>query len=84
MVGVKNALKTSQQIKKNADTFVDSITATDIGAFPDKSASEALQRVPGITVNRLQSNDDSTPPVGRAHQRAHPRLDTSPHEFNGP
>ena len=64
VVGVRRALATSLQIKKNADTFVDSITATDIGAFPDKSAAEALQRVPGITVNRLQSADDSTHPSG--------------------
>ncbi len=42
-----------------SDTFVDSITAQDIGAFPDKSVAEALQRVPGITVSRLQSSDDS-------------------------
>jgi outer membrane receptor protein involved in Fe transport len=27
--------------------------------FPDKSVAEALQRVPGITVSRLQSSDDS-------------------------
>ena len=47
-------------IKRNSDTFVDSVAATDIGAFPDKSVAEALQRVPGITVSRLQSNDDST------------------------
>ncbi len=64
VVGVRGALNTALGIKKNADTFVDSITATDIGAFPDKSVSEALQRVPGITVNRLQSNDDSTHPSG--------------------
>ncbi len=64
VVGVKQALETSQEIKMNAPTFVDSITATDIGAFPDKSASDALQRLPGITVNRLQSNDDSTHPSG--------------------
>ncbi|PSJ40660.1 TonB-dependent receptor [Sphingomonas deserti] len=64
VVGVRNALGTSQSIKKNSDTFVDSITATDIGAFPDKSAAEALARVPGITVNRLQSADDSTHPSG--------------------
>ncbi|QAY80024.1 TonB-dependent receptor [Sphingosinicella sp. BN140058] len=64
VVGVRNALGTSQDIKKNSDTFVDSITATDIGAFPDKSAAEALARVPGITVNRLQSADDSTHPSG--------------------
>lgn len=64
VTGVRQALATSSQIKKNADTFVDSITATDIGAFPDKSAAEALARVPGITVNRLQSADNSTHPSG--------------------
>ncbi len=51
--------KSAQSIKLESDTFVDSITATDIGAFPDKSVAEALQRVPGITVSRLQSSDDS-------------------------
>src|SRR5687768_14951086 len=60
VVGVRQALETSQEIKRDSDTFVDSVTATDIGAFPDKSVAEALQRVPGITVSRLQSNDDST------------------------
>ena len=60
VVGVRRALKSAQDIKKNADTNVDSITATDIGAFPDKSVAEALQRVPGITVSRFQSSDDST------------------------
>ena len=64
VTGTRGALNTSAQVKKNAKTFVDSITATDIGAFPDKSAAEALQRVPGITVNRLQSADDSTHPSG--------------------
>ena len=53
------SLETAQSIKLESDTFVDSITATDIGAFPDKSVAEALQRVPGITVSRLQSSDDS-------------------------
>src|SRR5580698_9910930 len=64
VVGVRQALETAQDIKLNSPTFVDSITATDIGSFPDVSASDALQRVPGITVNRLQSNDDSTHPSG--------------------
>jgi TonB-dependent receptor len=83
VVGVRQALETSQQIKKNAPTFVDSITATDIGAFPDKSAAEALQRVPGISVNRLQSADDSTHPSGEPTQvliRGLPFVRT---EFNG-
>ena len=60
VVGVRRSMESSQVIKRDSDTFVDSVTATDIGAFPDKSVAEALQRVPGITVSRLQSNDDST------------------------
>ena len=83
VVGVKQALATSQEIKKDAGTFVDSITATDIGAFPDVSASDALQRVPGITVNRLQSNDDSTHPSGEPTNILIRGLTQVRTEFNG-
>jgi len=83
VVGVKQAIATSQSIKKEASTFVDSITATDIGAFPDKSASDALQRLPGITVNRLQSNDDSTHPSGEPTNILIRGLTQVRTEFNG-
>jgi TonB-dependent receptor len=68
IVGVRRAIETSQAIKKNARTVVDSITATDIGAFPDQSAAGAIQRIPGVSVNRLQSADDSTHPSGEPTQ----------------
>jgi TonB-dependent receptor len=83
VVGVRRALETAQAIKKNAPTIVDSITATDIGAFPDKSAAEALQRVPGISVNRLQSADDSTHPSGEPTQVLIRGLTFVKTEFNG-
>src|ERR1700723_2168513 len=83
VVGVRQALTTSQEIKKDSSTFVDSITATDIGAFPDVSASDALQRVPGITVNRLQSNDDSTHPSGEPTNILIRGLTQVRTEFNG-
>jgi TonB-dependent receptor len=83
VVGVKQAIATSQNIKKEASTFVDSITATDIGAFPDKSASDALQRITGITVNRLQSNDDSTHPSGEPTNILIRGLTQVRTEFNG-
>src|ERR1700737_1108115 len=83
VVGVRQALATSQEIKKDAMTFVDSITATDIGAFPDKSVSDALQRLPGITVNRLQSNDDSTHPSGEPTNILIRGLTQVRTEFNG-
>lgn len=83
VVGVRRSLKTSQQIKKDADTVVDSITATDIGAFPDKSVAEALQRVAGITVSRFAATSDT------AHFSAEPSgvivrgLSQVRSEFNG-
>jgi TonB-dependent receptor len=83
VVGVRQALATAQDIKKDSVTFVDSITATDIGSFPDVSASDALQRVPGITVNRLQSNDDSTHPSGEPTNILIRGLTQVRTEFNG-
>src|SRR5258705_7872278 len=83
IVGVRRALESAQTIKKNARTVVDSVAATDIGAFPDSSAAGALQRVPGVSVNRLQSADDSTHPSGEPTQiliRGLPFVKTN---FNG-
>ena len=60
VTGIRKALQTSQEIKKSADTVVDSITASDIGAFPDKSVAEALQRISGITVTRFAASGDTT------------------------
>jgi TonB-dependent receptor len=56
--GIRAQVESSQNIKKNADTFVDAVTADDIGALPDKSVTEALQRIPGVTINRFQGADD--------------------------
>jgi TonB-dependent receptor len=83
VVGEKQAISISQNIKRDAGTFVDSISATDIGTFPDKSASDALQRLPGITVNRLQSNDDSTHPSGEPTNILIRGLTQVRTEFNG-
>jgi TonB-dependent receptor len=83
VVGQKEAISKALQFKKEAATVVDSVTATDIGAFPDKSASESLMRLPGITVSRLQSDDDSTHPSGEPTGvliRGLPQVRT---EFNG-
>jgi TonB-dependent receptor len=58
VVGMKSSLDDAQEIKRNADTVKDVITASDIGALPDKSVTEALQRVPGVTIERFASSDD--------------------------
>ena len=56
--GIRQSLENAQQIKRNADTFVDSITASDIGALPDRSVLEAIQRVPGVSISRFAAGDD--------------------------
>ena len=60
VTGIRKALASAQEIKKESDTVVDSITATDIGAFPDKSVAEALQRVSGVTVTRFAASGDTS------------------------
>ncbi|MCZ8136229.1 MAG: TonB-dependent receptor [Porphyrobacter sp.] len=56
--GFRASLSSAQTIKRNADTFVDVITAEDIGALPDRSVAEALQRVPGINIGRFEKPSD--------------------------
>ena len=58
VTGFRAALQSAQRIKRNADTVVDVITAEDIGALPDRSVAEALQRVPGINISRFEQRDD--------------------------
>lgn len=58
VTGMRSSLNTAQELKRNADTVKDVITASDIGALPDKSVTEALQRVPGVTIERFASSDD--------------------------
>jgi TonB-dependent receptor len=56
--GFRASLSSAQSIKRNADTFVDVITAEDIGALPDRSVAEALQRVPGVNIGRFEKPSD--------------------------
>ena len=51
--GVRGALLTARNTKREADTFVDSITASDVSQLPDLSVAEALARVPGVVVQRF-------------------------------
>jgi TonB-dependent receptor len=58
VTGIRQSLANSQNIKRNSDTVVDAITASDIGALPDRSVTEALQRVPGVAMNRFAGSND--------------------------
>lgn len=58
VTGMRSNLQNAQEIKRNSDTFVDAISADDIGALPDRSVLEAMQRVPGVSIERFAAAND--------------------------
>jgi TonB-dependent receptor len=58
VTGIRGSLSSAQAMKENADTFVDGVTSQDIGALPDRSVAEALQRVPGVNIGRFKKTTD--------------------------
>lgn len=58
VTGQRAQLRSAQKIKQNASQIVDAVTAVDIGALPDRSVAEALQRISGLTVQRTSEARD--------------------------
>ncbi|MDU0353746.1 TonB-dependent receptor [Paraglaciecola aquimarina] len=52
VTGIKGSLIRAIDTKREASGFVDSISAEDIGKFPDQNVAESLQRIPGISIDR--------------------------------
>ncbi len=50
--GFRGSLGAGLNIKKNETGAVDAIVAEDIADFPDLNLAEAIQRVPGVTIDR--------------------------------
>jgi iron complex outermembrane recepter protein len=55
VTGLRRSLQTSQNIKRNSEQIVDVVVAEDIGKLPDRTVSEALARIPGVSVERAQA-----------------------------
>jgi len=52
VTGIRGALQSALDTKRDANAVVDAISSEDIGKFPDKNIAESLQRIPGIAINR--------------------------------
>ncbi len=50
--GIRERLKRNLAEKRDSGNVVDSVTAEEVGKFPDKNVADSLQRVPGISVDR--------------------------------
>ena len=58
VTGLRASEIKAQEIKQDAETFVDALTAQDIGALPDRSVVEAIQRLPGVAIDHFQGSND--------------------------
>jgi iron complex outermembrane receptor protein len=52
VTGFRRSIEASIRAKRSSSVIVDVLTAEDIGKFPDKNVAEALQRIPGVVINR--------------------------------
>ncbi|MEN0035883.1 MAG: TonB-dependent receptor [Cellvibrio sp.] len=53
VTGIKGSLQRAMDIKRDATGVVDAISAEDIGKMPDSNLAESLQRIPGVSIDRV-------------------------------
>ncbi|WP_240320889.1 TonB-dependent receptor [Sphingomonas crusticola] len=52
VTGIRGAQTAAVNVKRNAASVVDAISAEDIGKLPDITISDSLQRIPGVQIRR--------------------------------
>ncbi|MEP6982244.1 MAG: TonB-dependent receptor [Sphingomicrobium sp.] len=52
VTGLRRAMQSARNIKRNSDQVVDAVVAEDIGKLPDITVSDTAARIPGVQVER--------------------------------
>jgi iron complex outermembrane recepter protein len=52
VTGIRGSIERAKNIKRNADAVVNAVTLEDLGKFTDSNIGDALQRVPGVQIDR--------------------------------
>jgi iron complex outermembrane receptor protein len=52
VVGLADSLREAVKVKRDSAAIVDAVAAKDVNKLPDKNLAEAVQRVPGVVINR--------------------------------
>ncbi|WP_245857419.1 TonB-dependent receptor [Sphingomonas ginsenosidimutans] len=52
ITGIRASQARAIEVKRNADSVVEAISAQDIGKLPDVTISDSLQRIPGVQIRR--------------------------------
>ena len=60
VTGFRKAYADAVRMKRDAVGITDSISSDGLGRFPDLNVGEALQRVPGVQINREAASRDAT------------------------
>lgn len=60
VTGIRASLQRNLDIKRESTGVVDVISAEEIGKFPDSNVAAALQRLPGVAIQRSGSRGDAT------------------------
>lgn len=60
VTGIRGALNNALEIRRRSDVILDGISADDIGSTPDLNLGEALQRIPGVQINRSDDRRDAS------------------------
>jgi TonB-dependent receptor len=53
VTGLRQSMASSLNLKRQSDGIVDGIVAEDIGKFPDTNLAESLQRISGVSIDRV-------------------------------
>ena len=54
VTGIRGSLTAALDLKRESSGVMDAISAEDIGKFPDTNLAESLQRITGVSVNRVE------------------------------
>jgi hypothetical protein len=52
VTGIRKGIEDAINVKRNADTIVEALSAEDIGKLPDASVAESISRLPGVATQR--------------------------------
>lgn len=53
VTGFRKSLEDAMSLKRESQGVVDAINAEDMGKFPSTNLAESLQRIPGVSINRV-------------------------------
>lgn len=57
VTGQRAAMQSAAELKQNSEEIIDGVVAEEAGKLPDKSITEVLQRVVGVTMDRNSRGD---------------------------